>query len=198
MPREIPKIPTPPKQLPEVDKTSCLPNRQQTDYTDLKLKTLSENIAKLYVPYKLKNSENVEEITIDNLSNEAYLYVDDNGKPSKVLITTVLKKEIQWEDLSEDIREQLQAIAQATALKAGNHITIENNMINADIGVETVNGKTGNVVLTAADVGALPNTVNVPKKLSDLTNDTGFVSNAVIIQEIDDALETLEVDGGRV
>lgn len=42
--------------------------------------------------------------------------------------------------------------------------------------VNSVNGKTGNVVLDASDVGALPDTTAIPSKTSDLTNDSGFVN----------------------
>ena len=60
--------------------------------------------------------------------------------------------------------------------------------------VDSVNGQSGAVSLTAADVGALPSnttyvssvngssgavTVSIPDKLSDLTNDAGFVTSAV-------------------
>lgn len=42
-------------------------------------------------------------------------------------------------------------------------------------GVISVNGKSGNVILTASDVGALPNTTVIPTKTSELDNDSGFV-----------------------
>ena len=42
-------------------------------------------------------------------------------------------------------------------------------------GVTSVNGKAGNVILTASDVGALPNTIVIPSKTSELDNDSGFV-----------------------
>lgn len=45
--------------------------------------------------------------------------------------------------------------------------------------VNSVNGKTGAVVLNAEDVGALPNTTKVPTKTSELTNDGGFITKAV-------------------
>ena len=46
--------------------------------------------------------------------------------------------------------------------------------------VSSVNGKTGAVVLTASDVGALPNTTTIPTKTSQLDNDSGFIdSNAL-------------------
>ena len=41
--------------------------------------------------------------------------------------------------------------------------------------VESVNGYTGNVYLTAQDVGALPDTTVIPTKISDLENDSDFV-----------------------
>lgn len=44
--------------------------------------------------------------------------------------------------------------------------------------VQSVNGKTGDVVLTASDVGALPNTTIIPTKTSQLTNDSGYITNS--------------------
>ena len=43
-------------------------------------------------------------------------------------------------------------------------------------GVDSVNGKTGDVMLNAADVGALPNTTTIPSKTSQLTNDSGYIT----------------------
>ena len=42
--------------------------------------------------------------------------------------------------------------------------------------VDSVNGKTGAVVLTAEDVGALPSSTVIPSKTSELTNDSGFIT----------------------
>lgn len=42
--------------------------------------------------------------------------------------------------------------------------------------VQSVNGKTGAVVLTAADVGALPDSTTIPSRTSQLTNDSGFLT----------------------
>ena len=44
--------------------------------------------------------------------------------------------------------------------------------------VNSVNGQTGDVVLTASDVGALPDTTPIPTKTSDLNNDSGFITAA--------------------
>ena len=45
-------------------------------------------------------------------------------------------------------------------------------------GVSSVNGKSGDVILNASDVGALPNTTKIPSKTSDLTNDSNLVSDS--------------------
>lgn len=44
--------------------------------------------------------------------------------------------------------------------------------------VNSVNGQTGDVVLDASDVGALPDTTVIPTDTSDLTNNAGFVDAA--------------------
>ena len=44
--------------------------------------------------------------------------------------------------------------------------------------VDSVNGQTGTVNLTASDVGALPSSTTIPSKTSDLTNDSGFITSS--------------------
>lgn len=46
--------------------------------------------------------------------------------------------------------------------------------------VTKVNNKTGEVTLTANDVGALPLNTTIPKKTSELTNDSGFITLAQV------------------
>jgi hypothetical protein len=46
----------------------------------------------------------------------------------------------------------------------------------SDAPVKSVNGKVGIVNLSASDVGALPDNTTIPSKTSDLTNDSGFIS----------------------
>lgn len=46
--------------------------------------------------------------------------------------------------------------------------------------VDSVNGKTGVVVLDAEDVGALPDDTTIPTKTSDLVNDSGFITQAPV------------------
>ena len=47
--------------------------------------------------------------------------------------------------------------------------------------VTSVNGQTGDVVLDAADVGALPDDTEIPTKTSDLTNDSGYMTGMTIL-----------------
>lgn len=44
--------------------------------------------------------------------------------------------------------------------------------------VDSVNGQTGTVVLDANDVGALPDSTTIPANTSDLVNDSGFITAA--------------------
>lgn len=57
---------------------------------------------------------------------------------------------------------------------------IGNVVIPTGGNVDSVNGKTGVVVLSAADVGALPNTTVIPDKTSQLDNDSGYITNAAL------------------
>lgn len=66
--------------------------------------------------------------------------------------------------------------------------------------VDSVNGYTGIVVLTASDVGALPDTTTIPTKVSDLTNDSGYqtasdVSTAIAGKADSSSLATVATSG---
>ena len=56
--------------------------------------------------------------------------------------------------------------------------TYDAGAIEVHSAVDSVNGKTGEVTLTASDVGALPSDTAIPSKTSDLTNDSNFVADA--------------------
>ena len=74
----------------------------------------------------------------------------------------------------------------AVAVNSSNHLiitydddtTVDAGEIDIHSAVNSVNGKTGNVNLTASDVGALPDNTSIPSKTSDLTNDSDFVADA--------------------
>ena len=150
---------------------------QVTD-TELKLKILAESIAKDFLPLDFTKNDAIDIKSANELSDTAYIYVDDGGKPVKIFAPAVLKTAIKWEDLAESTKEIIQQ-----KLIPGNHITIDsNNVISADIGVETINGKTGEVRLTAADVNAYSKEEVYTKKETDAA-----FANLVI-----------EIDGGRI
>lgn len=80
-----------------------------------------------------------------------------------------------------------------------NSVTLVGNKTLSDFGlygtgneppypVKSVNSKTGDVVLSASDVGALPDTTVLPTKTSDLTNDSGFITaSGAPVQSVDGA-----------
>lgn len=63
-------------------------------------------------------------------------------------------------------------------LKKRSNTDFDTYWANESGGVTSVNGQTGAVVLDADDVGALPDTTVIPTKTSDLTNDSGFITDA--------------------
>lgn len=69
--------------------------------------------------------------------------------------------------------------------------------------VQSVNTQTGDVVLTAADVSALPDTTVIPTDTSDLTNTAGFVdaagaAAAAPVQSVNGQTGAVIVSGGAV
>lgn len=59
----------------------------------------------------------------------------------------------------------------------------------APAAVTSVNGKIGDIVLNADDVKALPNTTNIPTKISQLTNDSGYIG----ISTLEDYAKVTEI-----
>lgn len=78
-----------------------------------------------------------------------------------------------------------------------NGVTLSGNKTSTELGVygadnqppypvTSVNGKSGDVKLTAGDVGALPSTTKIPSATSDLTNDSGYITAAdAPVQSVD-------------
>ena len=74
-------------------------------------------------------------------------------------------------------------------------IIVPSTTTSGSSGVSSVNGKTGNVVLNAADVGVLSSTTVIPSKTSQLENDSGFIkwdSIDLTNAELDPSLGTWE------
>ena len=65
------------------------------------------------------------------------------------------------------------------ALELYTNSQIDNFLLQKVDTAITINGKalTDNITLTASDVGALPSNTVIPSKVSDLTNDSGFISS---------------------
>lgn len=78
-----------------------------------------------------------------------------------------------------------------------NGVTLSGNKTSTELGVygtgneppypvTSVNGQTGDVVLNAESVGALPSTTKIPSATSDLTNDSGYITVAdAPVQSVD-------------
>lgn len=69
-------------------------------------------------------------------------------------------------------------------------MTLDMQMVVGGGAVDSVNGQTGDVVLTASDVGALPDDTTIPTKTSDLQNDSGFISAIPSEYVTDNELQT--------
>lgn len=67
----------------------------------------------------------------------------------------------------------------AAVATSGSYNDLTNKPTIPTVPVQSVNGKTGAVVLTASDVNALPSSTVIPTKTSDLQNDSGFLTSAV-------------------
>ena len=67
---------------------------QVTD-TELKLKILAESIAKDFLPLDFTKNDAIGIKSVNELSDTAYIYVDDGGKPVKIFAPAVLKTAIK-------------------------------------------------------------------------------------------------------
>lgn len=69
-------------------------------------------------------------------------------------------------------------------------MTLDMQMVVGGGAVDSVNGQTGDVVLTASDVGALPDDTAIPSKTSQLDNDSGFLTSIPSEYVTDTELQT--------
>lgn len=65
---------------------------------DIKLKILENKL----VPKDLSKVEPIEE-----LNENAYIYVDNNGTPGKMLLINIFPKDVKWENLSDDVKQRI-------------------------------------------------------------------------------------------
>lgn len=59
--------------------------------------------------------------------------------------------------------------------------------------VQSVNGQTGDVNLSASDVGAIPDTTIIPTKTSELTNDSCFATETYVNTELEQKMDASEL-----
>lgn len=76
-------------------------------------------------------------------------------------------------------------------------MTLDMQMVVGGGAVDSVNGMTGDVVLTASDVGALPDDTTIPTKTSDLENDSGYITS-VPVQSVNSKTGAVVLDASDV
>ena len=109
-------------------------------------------------------------ITENNLTASRALISNSSGK---VAVSTVTSTELGYLDgVTSNIQTQLNKKLETAP-------------------VTSVNGKTGAVQLNAADVSALPNTTVIPSKTSQLTNDSGFITDKELADKVSKSGDTM-------
>ena len=109
-------------------------------------------------------------ITEDNLTASRALVSNSSGK---VAVSTVTSTELGYLDgVTSNVQTQLNKKLEKAP-------------------VTSVNSKTGAVQLNATDVGALPDTTIIPSKTSQLTNDSGFITDKEFADKVSKSGDTM-------
>ena len=109
-------------------------------------------------------------ITEDNLTASRALVSNSSGK---VAVSTVTSTELGYLDgVTSNVQTQLNKKIEKAP-------------------VTSVNSKTGAVQLNATDVGALPDTTIIPSKTSQLTNDSGFITDKEFADKVSKSGDTM-------
>ena len=109
-------------------------------------------------------------ITEDNLTASRALVSNSSGK---VAVSTVTSTELGYLDgVTSNVQTQLDKKIEKAP-------------------VTSVNSKTGAVQLNATDVGALPDTTIIPSKTSQLTNDSGFITDKEFADKVSKSGDTM-------
>ena len=184
--------------------TSCnhkesLPPRiiKVSDDVDIKINTLANKLKKEYVAQNLKQ-DLYKQIGLNDLDDIAYIYIDNNGVPSKILAKSGLKLEIHWEDLGDDIKDILNqkisdAINTETLLRiSGDAETLAAAKLYTDKQVAKEGMRSVNQIL-ADDVGnvdlfyfnSLPTDINFQKNQLFLEADSdSYPSEELLLQSL--------------
>ena len=109
-------------------------------------------------------------ITEDNLTASRALVSNSSGK---VAVSNVTSTELGYLDgVTSNVQTQLDKKLEKAP-------------------VTSVNSKTGAVQLNATDVGALPDTTIIPSKTSQLTNDSGFITDKEFADKVSKSGDTM-------
>ena len=109
-------------------------------------------------------------ITKDNLTASRALVSNSSGK---VAVSNVTSTELGYLDgVTSNVQTQLDKKIEKAP-------------------VTSVNSKTGAVQLNATDVGALPDTTIIPSKTSQLTNDSGFITDKEFADKVSKSGDTM-------
>ena len=147
-------------------------------------------------------------ITEDNLTASRALVSNSSGKVS---VSTVTSTELGYLDgVTSNVQTQLNKKLEKAPVTSVNGKTGAVTLGKSDVGlgsvdnvkqysasnpppypVTSVNGKTGDVVLNASDVSALPNTTTIPSKTSQLTNDSGFITDKEFADKVSKSGDTM-------
>ena len=135
--------------------------------------TLKTNVGNIQTALTSKQDKVVggaSTITEDNLTASRALVSNSSGK---VAVSNVTSTELGYLDgVTSNVQTQLDKKLEKAP-------------------VTSVNSKTGAVQLNATDVGALPDTTIIPSKTSQLTNDSGFITDKEFADKVSKSGDTM-------
>lgn len=103
--------PVPPYQpLPQKPRREPVSVYVQNTDVDLKIKIAEEHIAENFLPLDFSTNEAIEEGNLENVADQAYIYVDNKGQPVKLSVISTLKRTIKWADLDKSTQQQIQSM----------------------------------------------------------------------------------------
>ena len=201
-----------PDETKDCECTDCCPSCQpigpipiSSTEVDVKLQLLSNRIAKTYVPKDLANAEDIAvlENTSDLSNVKAYIYIDNNGNPVKILATTVLNKEISWDDLSDDLKKKFQTWVDEFTVKL-NTETAERKAADEELSKRVQEVDTGITKLSATTEQIqkdLLNKADIVETKNEIYLSTEAAKQAAIETSkiyTDTTIEDIAIDGGEV
>lgn len=170
----------------------CPPPARPDGSVDIKLTLVRNALEQELVQRDLIGT--FDQISLADADAEAYLYLDNSGKPRKLKLSDLTGKSVtvEWESLSAEVQNRiLEGMAKQDKLTAGDNITISGNVISAKGGnVDSINGKTGVVTLTADDLGAYTKGETAGVVESKI--------ETVVPQIVREELQVAEFDGGLI